>query len=137
MTCSSLPSPSPPFKTVSASAARTLATTAVAVFVHGLGRLVEPAARQSVSARAGELIRVDAEHEPELFWALRGGGGNYGIVTAIEFGVVKVHELYAGALFFPVERASEVLHTWNAARLLASNDGGFGNAKTLKPRATT
>ena len=64
----------------------------------------------------GELIRVDAEHEPELFWALRGGGGNYGIVTAIEFGVVEVDDLYAGAYFYPVERAAEVLHTWNAVR---------------------
>jgi FAD/FMN-containing dehydrogenase len=64
----------------------------------------------------GELIRVDAEHEPELFWALRGGGGNFGIVTAIEFGVVQVEELYAGALFYPVERAAEVLHTWNDIR---------------------
>jgi FAD/FMN-containing dehydrogenase len=64
----------------------------------------------------GELIRVDADHEPELFWALRGGGGNYGIVTAIEFGVVEVDELYAGALFFPFERSAEVLHTWNAVR---------------------
>jgi FAD/FMN-containing dehydrogenase len=64
----------------------------------------------------GELIRVDAEHDPELFWALRGGGGNYGIVTAIEFGVVEVDDLYAGALFFPFERSAEVLHTWNAIR---------------------
>ena len=64
----------------------------------------------------GELIRVDAEHESELFWALRGGGGNFGVVTAIEFGVVEVDELYAGALFFPVERAGEVLHTWNEVR---------------------
>ena len=64
----------------------------------------------------GELVRVDAEHEPDLVWALRGGGGNYGIVTAIEFGVVELDELYAGALFFPIERAGEVLHTWNAVR---------------------
>src|SRR3954454_22358451 len=64
----------------------------------------------------GELVRVDAEHEPDLFWALRGGGGNFGVVTAIEFGVVELDELYAGALFFPVERAGEVLHTWNAIR---------------------
>ena len=62
----------------------------------------------------GELRRVDAEHEPDLFWALRGGGGNFGVVTAIEFGVVEVDELYAGAYFFPFERADEVLHTWNA-----------------------
>src|SRR4051794_17038083 len=64
----------------------------------------------------GELIRVDPEHEPELFWALRGGGGNFGIVTAIEFGVFELDEVYAGALFFPVERAPEVLHTWNTIR---------------------
>jgi FAD/FMN-containing dehydrogenase len=64
----------------------------------------------------GEQLRVDAEHDSELFWALRGGGGNFGVVTAIEFGVVEVDELYAGALFFPIERAAEVLHTWNDAR---------------------
>src|SRR3954454_8529169 len=33
----------------------------------------------------GRLVRTDAEHDPELFWALRGGGGNFGIVTALEF----------------------------------------------------
>ena len=60
----------------------------------------------------GDLVRADAEHEPDLFWALRGGGGNFGVVTAIEFAVYPVEELYAGAMFFPFERASEVLHAW-------------------------
>ena len=60
----------------------------------------------------GHLVRADATHEPELFWALRGGGGNFGIVTAIEFAVLPVRELYAGALFFPVERTADVLHAW-------------------------
>ena len=53
----------------------------------------------------GEIRRVDAEHEPELFWALRGGGGNFGVVTALEFDLLPVSEVYAGALFFPFERA--------------------------------
>src|SRR3954468_9789165 len=52
---------------------------------------------------SGELVRVNAEHEPELFWALRGGGGNFGVVTAIEFDVVEIEDLYAGAYFFPIE----------------------------------
>ena len=60
----------------------------------------------------GRLVRADHEHEPDLFWALRGGGGNYGVVTAIEFAVYPVEELYAGAMFFPFERAAEVMHTW-------------------------
>ncbi|MEO3856696.1 FAD-binding oxidoreductase [Acrocarpospora sp. B8E8] len=60
----------------------------------------------------GHLIRTDPAHEPELFWALRGGGGNFGIVTAIEFAVHPVRELYSGAMFFPIERTSEIFHAW-------------------------
>jgi FAD/FMN-containing dehydrogenase len=60
----------------------------------------------------GRLARVDAEHAPDLFWALRGGNGNFGVVTAIEFDVYPVEELYAGVMFFPFERAAEVLHAW-------------------------
>jgi FAD/FMN-containing dehydrogenase len=65
-----------------------------------------------VDATATER-RVDAEVEPELFWALRGGGGDFGIVTALEFELLPVAEVFAGALFFPVERAGEVLHAWH------------------------
>ena len=60
----------------------------------------------------GHLVRTDAGHEPELFWALRGGGGNFGVVTAIEFAVYPVAALYAGAMFFAFERAPDVLHAW-------------------------
>jgi FAD/FMN-containing dehydrogenase len=62
----------------------------------------------------GRLRRVDAEHEPELFWALRGGGGNFGVVTALEFRLFPLSEVYAGALFFPWERSAEVLEAWLA-----------------------
>jgi FAD/FMN-containing dehydrogenase len=64
----------------------------------------------------GAFVRADHEHHAALFWALRGGGGNFGVVTSIEFAVHPVDELYAGALFFPFERADDVLHTWNALR---------------------
>jgi hypothetical protein len=60
----------------------------------------------------GRLRRVDADNEPELFWALRGGGGNFGVVTALEFRLFPIAEVYAGALFFPWERSAEVLHAW-------------------------
>ena len=60
----------------------------------------------------GELRRVDAEHDRELFWALRGGGGNFGVVTALEFRLYAIREVYGGVLFFPWERSSEVLHAW-------------------------
>jgi FAD/FMN-containing dehydrogenase len=60
----------------------------------------------------GELVRADHDNEAELFWALRGGGGSFGVVTALEFALYPIPEVYAGALFFPFERSSEVLHTW-------------------------
>jgi len=62
----------------------------------------------------GHLVRADANHEPDLFWALRGGGGNFGVVTAIEFAAQPVPELYAGAMLFGVERTAEVLGAWSA-----------------------
>jgi FAD/FMN-containing dehydrogenase len=62
----------------------------------------------------GRLRRADADHEPDLFWAIRGGGGSVGVVTALEMRLYRVRALYAGALFFPVQRVAEVLHAWRA-----------------------
>ena len=60
----------------------------------------------------GRLIRCDREHEPDLYWALRGGGGSFGVVTAIELELFPVEQAYAGVLFYPIERGNEVLHAW-------------------------
>ncbi|HEY7631427.1 MAG TPA: FAD-binding oxidoreductase [Thermoleophilaceae bacterium] len=60
----------------------------------------------------GRLVRADNHCEPDLFWAVCGGGGSVGVVTAIEIQLYPVREAYAGAFFFPLERASEVLHAW-------------------------
>jgi FAD/FMN-containing dehydrogenase len=59
----------------------------------------------------GDLVRADADHEPDLFWAVRGGGG-MGVVTALEMRLYPVLDLYAGYVFFPIQRAAEVLHAW-------------------------
>jgi FAD/FMN-containing dehydrogenase len=60
----------------------------------------------------GELRRVDRENDPDLFWAVRGGGGAFGVVTAIEFNLLPITQVYAGILWFPVHRAAEVLRAW-------------------------
>ena len=60
----------------------------------------------------GRRIRTDRETEPELFWALRGGGGNFAAVTAIELELFPIADIYAGALFWPIDRAVEVLTAW-------------------------
>ncbi|WP_188194121.1 FAD-binding oxidoreductase [Nonomuraea sp. SYSU D8015] len=60
----------------------------------------------------GRLRRVDAAHDPELFWALRGGGGDFAAVTALDIRLYPIQQLTAGVLFFPMERAAEVLDAW-------------------------
>lgn len=62
---------------------------------------------------ADGLIReVDAARDPELFWAIRGGKGNFGIVTEMEFDLMPVKTLYAGGIFFPASACADVLHTY-------------------------
>jgi FAD/FMN-containing dehydrogenase len=60
----------------------------------------------------GRLRRVDADDSTGLFWGLRGGKGNLGIVTAIEVELVPVARFYAGGVFFAGDDAPAVLHTW-------------------------
>jgi UDP-N-acetylenolpyruvoylglucosamine reductase len=60
----------------------------------------------------GRLVRADRDTEPDLFWAVRGGGGSFGVVTALEFRLYPLTHVYGGVLFFPHERAAEVLHAW-------------------------
>lgn len=62
----------------------------------------------------GEEIRADLDERPELFWALRGGGGaNFGVVTALEFELYPVDQVYAGMMLWDWERSAEVMHAWN------------------------
>jgi FAD/FMN-containing dehydrogenase len=62
----------------------------------------------------GGLVRADAGHDSDLLWAVRGGGGGVGVLTALEMRLYPVRELYAGDLFFPITRTAEVLHAWRA-----------------------
>ena len=65
-----------------------------------------------VVTAAGERLRVDHEHEPDLFWALRGGGGAGVIVTALELELVPLRVAYAGTLLWPMAQAGEVVHAY-------------------------
>jgi hypothetical protein len=60
----------------------------------------------------GRLLRADASHETDLFWALRGGGGSFAVVTAIELRLFPVTEICGGLLWWPIAAAPDVLQTW-------------------------
>jgi FAD binding domain/Berberine and berberine like len=77
---------------------------------HGLA--ANSIASAQVVTADGDLVTADRDSEPDLFWALRGGGGSFGAVTALEIELLPITELYAGVLFWPQERAGEVLSAW-------------------------
>ncbi len=68
----------------------------------------------------GEARTVDGENDPDLFWALRGGGGGYAIVTALQLELLPIADLYAGALVFPAAVGGEAVRAYRdwAASLL-------------------
>jgi len=61
----------------------------------------------------GAVLEVSAKRNPDLFWAIRGGGGNIGIVTSFEFNLVSLGpEVYGGIVLYPAEQAREILRQY-------------------------
>jgi FAD/FMN-containing dehydrogenase len=82
----------------------------------------------------GQLVVASAERNPDLFWALKGGGGNFGVVTGFEF---RLHEvgplLYGGMMFFPIEAAVDRLKAYRAFMEEAADEIGGGAAILCAP----
>jgi FAD/FMN-containing dehydrogenase len=62
----------------------------------------------------GQARHVDANNDPDLFYVLRGGGGGYAVVTAVEIDLLPYAEVTAGAMFFSVDHAPALLRSWHA-----------------------
>jgi hypothetical protein len=85
----------------------------------GVGWMVRKHGLSCNSIKSAEVVTADGrvvtagpDSEPDLFWAIRGGGGSFGAVTSLEIELLPVKELYAGVLFWPQERAPEILPAW-------------------------
>lgn len=75
---------------------------------HGLA--VDNLVGAEVVTAAGEIVRADGTENPDLFWALRGGSGNFGVVTSFEYTLHDMEsEILAGQILYPADRASELL----------------------------
>ncbi len=70
----------------------------------------------------GEHVRIDATSDPDLFWALRGCGGDFGIVTALELDLLPAEHIYGGRLLWAVEHAPAVLSAYAAATAEAPDE---------------
>ncbi len=78
---------------------------------HGL--TVDNLIAAEVITAAGERLRCDADHHADLFWATRGGGGNFGVVTSFEFKLYPVGpEVMSGPIVFPIDQAKSVLRRY-------------------------
>lgn len=78
---------------------------------HGL--TIDHLVAADVVTAEGHLLRASAEENADLFWAIRGGGGNFGIVTAFEFDLVELGPpVLGGLILYPAERAREVLRAY-------------------------
>jgi FAD binding domain/Berberine and berberine like len=65
--------------------------------------------RAEVVTADGETLVADAERNPDLFWAMRGGSGNFGVATSLEFRLHPVGDVYAGIALYPLQAAPETL----------------------------
>ncbi|MEU4250948.1 FAD-binding oxidoreductase [Amycolatopsis sp. NPDC026612] len=70
----------------------------IGYFVRKYGLTIDHLLAAEVVTADGTLHHVDAEHEPDLFWALRGGGGNFGVVTRLRYELTELHTIVSGLL---------------------------------------
>src|SRR5690606_14597988 len=77
----------------------------------------------------GSVVTADADHHAELFWAVRGGGGAYGVVTAFEFEARPLEAVEFAVLTFPAAEAPQVVPAW--ARLLGEAPDGVSSTVVL------
>jgi FAD/FMN-containing dehydrogenase len=76
----------------------------------------------------GSFVTADAEKRADLFWAVRGGGGNFGVVTSFLFQLHPISTVYGGPMLWPLEQAAEVMTSWRDFILRAPEEinGWFG-----------
>jgi FAD/FMN-containing dehydrogenase len=70
----------------------------------------------------GSFVTASADHNPDLFWAVRGGGGNFGVVTSFLFRLHPISTVYGGPIFWPIEEAADLLRFWQDLMLTAPDD---------------
>ncbi|MEY9854951.1 FAD/FMN-containing dehydrogenase [Catenulispora sp. GAS73] len=80
--------------------------------VRKYGLALDSLVRVEVVTADGAVVAADEDENPELFWAVRGGGGNFGIVTAFEFAAHPTTDVFHGRITFPGAEAAKVIHGW-------------------------
>ena len=80
----------------------------------------------------GRMLVASASENEDLFWALRGGGGNFGVVTSFEYKLHPVKDIYGGPIFFELEHAGDLLRFFRS--FVDKAPGGAGHVPGLPDR---
>ena len=83
--------------------------------VRKYGLTIDSLLAAEVVTAAGDVVRASATENPDLFWALRGGAGNFGVVTAFEFQAEPVSTVHFGTIAFALDDVPQLLKSWAAA----------------------
>jgi FAD/FMN-containing dehydrogenase len=98
---------------------------------HGLG--IDNVLAFELVTADGQARRASADEHPDLFWALRGGGGNFGVVTAIEYRLHQVDHVLGGMLVYPLAQAARALAAYRDFLAAAPDELGSIAALTTFP----
>jgi FAD/FMN-containing dehydrogenase len=104
----------------------------VGLLVRKYGLTVDSLLAADVVTADGRVVRVDDEHEPDLFWAIRGGGGNFGVATRFRFRLQPVDRIVGGMLFLPAS-ADVVAAFVEAAEAAPEELSGIANVMPAPP----
>ena len=86
------------------------------------GLAIDNLLEAEVVLASGELVTANTVSHPDLFWALRGGGGNFGVVISFIFNLIPIKNVYAGPMFWPIEQSEKAMKFYDEITKDASND---------------
>jgi FAD/FMN-containing dehydrogenase len=100
----------------------------------GYGLTIDNLLAATVVLADGSVTQCDADHEPDLFWAIRGGGGNFGVVTLFTFKCHPVSTVLAGPVMYDVESTQDVMRWYDGFIKDAPESlGGFVSLMSVPP----
>ena len=106
----------------------------IGYLARGLGLTIDNLISADVVTAAGKFVTASERENEDLFWGLRGGGGNFGVVTSFEYRLAEVDQVFAGPIFYNLEDAATVLRMFDEfIRDAPEEFGGFPGFQIAPP----
>ena len=106
----------------------------IGYLARGLGLTIDNLISADVVTAAGKFVTASERENEDLFWGLRGGGGNFGVVTSFEYRLAEVDQVFAGPIFYNLEDAATVLRMFDEfIRDTPEEFGGFPGFQIAPP----